>query len=123
MSFRVQNDDQLSEEITLPASAVRLLKNILAAMAQGHPVALRPLKAELITRQAAVLLQVSRPYLIALPEERKMPFRLVGQHRRVQHEDLRAYKRKDNEGSSLESSRSCLPGSFWIVSISLERSS
>jgi hypothetical protein len=32
-----------------------------------------------------------------LLEQRKIPFRLVGQHRRVRQDHLMAYKRKDDE--------------------------
>ena len=97
LSIRIQDDDQLGPDIVLPASVLRLLKGILAEMAQGHGVALLPIQAELTTQQAADLLNVSRPYLIRLLEDRKIPFRLVGQHRRVRFEDLLAFQRKDDE--------------------------
>jgi excisionase family DNA binding protein len=97
LSIRIQDDDHLGPDIVLPASVFRLLKAILAEMAQGHGVALLPIQAELTTQQAAGLLNVSRPYLIRLLEDRKIPFRLVGQHRRVRFEDLLAFQRKDDE--------------------------
>ncbi len=97
VSLRIQNGKQLGADIILPASVLRLLKGILAEMAQGHGVALLPVEAELTTQQAADFLNVSRPYLIRLLEDRKIPFRLVGQHRRVRLDDLLAYKRKDDE--------------------------
>ena len=97
LSIRIQNDEQTGEDIILPASVLRLLKDILAEMAQGHAVALLPVQAELTTQQAADLLNASQPYLIRLLEDSKIPFRLVGQHRRVRFDDLLAYQRKDDE--------------------------
>jgi excisionase family DNA binding protein len=97
LSIHIQGDEQASEDVALPLSAFRLLKDILAEMAQGHAVTLLPVLAELTTQQAAGLLNVSRPFLIGLLEEGKIPFRLVGKSRRVRLDDLMAYKHKDDE--------------------------
>lgn len=70
--------------------------DILDAMAAGRGVSIIPENAELITVQAAAILNVSRPYFIKLLAERAIPHRKVGRHRRILMEDVMNYKNRIN---------------------------
>jgi excisionase family DNA binding protein len=86
-----------SETVTLPSSAFKLLVTILTQMAEGNAVTLIPTNTELTTQQAADLLNVSRPYLIRLLEDKKIPFRKVGTRRKVLLQDVMLFKTKTDE--------------------------
>jgi len=95
LKLLVADDDQ-AEPIELPASAVTLLKDRLGAMATGQTVLIFGKDAELNTIQAANMLNVSRPFLIKLLDERKITHRKVGRHRRIRMEDVLTYKESDD---------------------------
>src|SRR5271154_2959990 len=98
-SIRIQllADGEEAETVAVPASALRLFLHLLTEMSQGHAVTLIPTHSELTTQQAANLLNVSRPYVVKLLDEGKIPCRSVGQYRRVRVDDLLAYKSRDDE--------------------------
>ncbi|MBD2655498.1 MULTISPECIES: helix-turn-helix domain-containing protein [Synechocystis] len=95
--LKVVEEDGSEETVEIPASALHLLVDILAEMAQGNAVTLIPIHAELTTQESADILNVSRPFLIKLLDSGEIPCRMVGKHRRIRFQDLMDYKQKTDE--------------------------
>lgn len=88
---RVQLD---GKDLILPRRALLLLRDLLVEMARGNAVTIVPTHAELTTQEAANILNVSRPYLVKLLEQGKIPFTKAGTHRRIRYQDLMQYREK-----------------------------
>ena len=92
-----KGDQDEAQSFILPVTAVRLLTDMMTHLAEGRRVSVMPEDAELTTKQAADMLNVSRPYLVGLLQAGKLPHHMVGTHRRVFVRDLLDYRRRQME--------------------------
>lgn len=80
------------DEIEVPGVLFPVLRQLLQALIAGERVLMVSGTPQLTTQQAADILNVSRPYLVKLLEDGKLPFMCTGKHRRINIADLMAYK-------------------------------
>ena len=80
--------------VDLPPAISRLVLDLLGMIGKGDAVTLMSIGSELSTQQAADLLNVSRPFLVKLLEDKEIPHHKVGTHRRIRAEDLFEYKHR-----------------------------
>ncbi len=86
-----------SEDLILPGYAINLLLAMLTEMSKGNAITVMPIHAEFSTQETAELLNVSRPHIVDLLEQGKIPFRKVGSHRRILVNDVFEYKQRIDE--------------------------
>jgi excisionase family DNA binding protein len=83
------------EHVAIPTGVAQALARVASEMAKGNSVAVVPVHHELTTHEAALLLHVSRPHLIRMLDEGRLPFRKVGSHRRVRFDDVTAFRARE----------------------------
>jgi len=91
LHLSVERPDGQKAELSVPGAALPLLVSLLQELSHGKGVALVTTDTELTTQQAADFLHVSRPYLVKLLDQGKIPFRKVGVRRRVHLQDVLRY--------------------------------
>ena len=92
LPFSVSRDGDVTE-VELPPALGQLVLDVLTHVARGEMVTFVPYGAELTTKEAADLLNVSRPFLVAMLEAGKIPFHKVGSLRRIRACDLLEFRR------------------------------
>jgi excisionase family DNA binding protein len=86
------------EQVSLPEEVYRVLADVVETMRQGKAITLVPHTQRLTTQEAADILGVSRPTLVKLLEEGKIPYEQPGRHRRILFTDLLAYQEQQHAG-------------------------
>ena len=91
----IEQHDGEKTELLMPGVTLSLLSKLLRELGHGKSVVVLATDTEVTTQQAADFLKVSRPYVVKLLEQGKIPFRLVGPRRRVLLGDLLRYKEQE----------------------------
>jgi excisionase family DNA binding protein len=80
------------QRVTLPAEVREAFLNVVLALSQGNGIQLVPHHMALTTQEAADILNMSRPTLVKLLEEGRIPYEKPGRHRRVRLDALLKYQ-------------------------------
>ncbi|WP_182357969.1 helix-turn-helix domain-containing protein [Tomitella gaofuii] len=81
----------------VPAELARILSTVVQIVADGGTVTIGAMPEELTTTSAADLLGVSRPTLMKLIREGRIPAHKVGTHTRLGASDVLAFKDRKRE--------------------------
>jgi excisionase family DNA binding protein len=91
-NFNFVGKDGVSHQVRLPASAVKLMIEVLTQLGQGNSVSITPIHAELTTQEAADILNMSRPTFIKLLDSGEIAHSRVGNRRKVTFADVMKFK-------------------------------
>jgi excisionase family DNA binding protein len=84
--------------VPLPEEVYRVVVEVVEAMREGQVITLVPRTQRLTTQEAADFLGISRPTLVKLLEDGKIPYERPGRHRRIGFTDLLAFAERRHEG-------------------------
>lgn len=81
----------------LTESVRSVLLDAVTALAHGQAVTVEPQRTTLTTQEAAERLGISRPTLVRLLEQGRIPYTTPGRHRRVKLADVLAFQERERE--------------------------
>lgn len=90
--LQLLGQDGKTHQVEIPASALKLLIEVLIQLGQGNSVNIIPVHAELTTQEAADILNMSRPTLIKILDNSEIPYSRKGNRRKIALLDVLNYK-------------------------------
>jgi excisionase family DNA binding protein len=92
------------EQVSLPEEIYRVLVKVVEDMREGKVITLVPRTQRMTTQEAADFLGISRPTLVKLLEEGRIPYEKPGRHRRILFSDILAYleRQRDERRAALD---------------------
>lgn len=100
ISITVNIEGKGSKELS--SDLLDVLKDALAIISQGGQASVEAVPHDLTTTVAAKRLGVSRPTLMKLIREKKIPAHKVGSHTRLKAQDIDAFRNRMLEQKALE---------------------
>ena len=79
------------EQVPLPEEIYRILVSVVEGLREGKVITVVPQTQRLTSQEAADFLGVSRPTLVKILEQGKIPYDQPGRHRRILFSDLLRY--------------------------------
>lgn len=109
--LRVAVTDSNGDRVEIPTNLAAFLRDVLRAASSGQPVALTGLPEQLTSAEAARKLGISRPTLLKMAREDKIPSHKVGTHSRFFTHDVQdlAHRLTDNATASFNALRDAEP--------------
>lgn len=92
------------EQAPLPREVYSVLIRVVDALREGKVITVVPRMQRLTTQEAADFLGVSRPTVVKLLDEGRIPYDRPGRHRRILFSDLLAYvqRQRDERRAALD---------------------
>lgn len=82
----------VGDRVELPKELFEILRQAIDTLRTGRAVTIAPVDMTLTTQQAADLLGVSRPTLVRVLDQGKLPFEKINSHRRLRLIDVLSYR-------------------------------
>lgn len=120
VSLVVRRPEGRAESVTLNGSLVETIRDLIGLVQTSDQVGMFSDDPELTPEQASDLLGMSRPTVVQRIKSGELPARMVGAHHRIRMSEALAFKRHEEERTSLEISARRESARFAVANTVME---